>query len=402
MTVAQSLDTGALAMLEASLARFARERYHRSAWLEYGQQPDGFAAEMWSEFASMGWLGLGLPDDVDGTGEALVDLIPLLVASGHGLWREPLLACLGEACGALLSTPPSALRSHLLTGTVGGSARLAYAHLETDEPVVPGGLATVAARRGTKFEIRGRKAMVLAADSCTALLVSADLGAGAGPGLFLVPREAEGLRLCPLDTVDGRGAADVTFEDTPADLLAAGGDWQLMAQRRAVILAAAEAAGIMQAVSAAVGLHLQGRRQFGQPLSGFQALRHRVAEMHMLELESLALVRAVASAYDRRVPDVERRIWQLQLLVMQAVRHVTREGIQLHGAMGFTVDLPMGDYYKRALLLESLYGSAENALDRLTETITGARFPLERDGAIPGLCDSTPGTASGHWTHRNA
>lgn len=387
MTATQSMDPGARALLEESLARFSRDRYDRAAWLDFGLQPDGFSATIWSELAAMGWLGLGLPEDVGGTGEALADLVPLFVAAGRGLWREPLLPCLGEACGALLAAPPSGLRTRLLAGTAEGSIRLAYAHRESEGPGAPGRMATVASRHGAEFSIHGRKEVVLAAASCTGLLVSADLDGRATPGLFWVERQADGVCLSPLRTVDSRMAADVIFNAAQAELVASGSDWPAVVDRRAAILASAEASGVMQAANTATALHLGGRRQFGQPLARCQALRHRFAEMHMLELEALALVRAVAVAYDRGVPDLERRVWQLQLQVMQAVRHVTREGIQLHGAMGFTEQLPMGDYYKRALLLDSLHGSAECALDRLADPAARAGAPPKRDEPVPSLRD---------------
>ena len=66
---------------------------------------------------------------------------------------------------------------------------------------------------------------------------------------------------------------------------------------------------------------------------------------------------------------LDRLLWQLQAQASAAAITATQEGIQLHGGMGMSAEMPLGDYYKRVLLLQSLFGSYELALDRLADTL---------------------------------
>lgn len=365
MKTARPMDAASRAMLEDSLERYSREHYDRAAWRAFGREPDGYATAVWAQLGEFGWLGLGLPEELGGTGASLCDLLPLAMAAGRGLWRDPVLERLGFASGALLASPPGTLRDRLLAGIAEGRERLAYAHHERSLADAAATLTTRAEARVGAHVITGGKSFVLAAVSSTGLLVSARIAGSADPGLFYVKGDAPGLTLAAYTTVDDRVAADIRFTQTPAELLAAGTATLNAAHTRAAILAAAQAAGVLQAVNTATLAHLKTRQQFGKPLAQFQALQHRLVDMHILQLESAALVQAVATAYDAQAPHLERQLWQLRVQSARAARVVTQQGIQLHGAMGMTDELPIGDYYKRILLLDSLFGSADTALERL-------------------------------------
>jgi alkylation response protein AidB-like acyl-CoA dehydrogenase len=81
------------------------------------------------------------------------------------------------------------------------------------------------------------------------------------------------------------------------------------------------------------------------------------------------MLSSTQAAYDAGDPRLDRLLWQLQAQASATAITATQEGIQLHGGMGMTAELPLGDYYKRALLLQSLFGSYELALDKLAEAL---------------------------------
>jgi alkylation response protein AidB-like acyl-CoA dehydrogenase len=107
----------------------------------------------------------------------------------------------------------------------------------------------------------------------------------------------------------------------------------------------------MQAVTAATVVHLKNRKQFGQPLAGFQVLQHRLVDMRLCEAESTAHLRSVARSHDEHDGDLDLQLLRLRIQISRAARHVTQDGIQLHGGMGMTEELPAGAFYKRALAL---------------------------------------------------
>ena len=345
--------------LEASFERFNREKYSRTAWRTYGSEPDGYAVAVWTQMAQLGWLALGLPESVGGMGACIRDLLPLFIAAGQGLWREPLLQTLGDACGALLALPASSTRDHLLSGIVAGTRRLAFPCPQLTSAL------SVDTRRGDLrgFVARGRASHVVGAVSCTDLIIPGG-GESLTTPLFAVARTAPGVSITTFPTIDNRVAAHVDLNTTPGYLIGRA-DVIAGARRRSYLLAAAEATGIMNAVIAMTIAHLQSRQQFGQPLARLQALRYRVVEMHILRTETAACLWAVAKAYDASSEDLDRQLSRLRVQSARAARFVTQQAIQLHGAMGMTAELAIGDYYKRVLTLNSCYLRPEPALEAL-------------------------------------
>jgi hypothetical protein len=88
--------------------------------------------------------------------------------------------------------------------------------------------------------------------------------------------------------------------------------------------------------------------------------------MHIREKESIAHVWAVARGFDERDSNVHQHLLRLRIQIARDLRSVTQDAIQLHGGMGMTEELPIGDYYKRALALRASYLRPEKALSALT------------------------------------
>ncbi len=355
------MDAASCALLEHALARYTGAKYHRAAWQAYGLEPDGFSQKTWQEIAGMGWLALGLPEAMGGAGGALGDLLPLFFAAGAGLWREPLLPVLGETCGVLLGVPQSEIRDGLLTGILSGEQRPAF--------MDPGSSPTIAVRphpsQRNQYIASGSAEFVVAAQTATTLIFPGRLQGQGTSDLFSVSRTDPEVTLNVFPTIDARVAATVVLKSAPATLIALG-DGLMTAHRRRTVLAAAETVGIQRAVIAATAQHLKGRKQFGRPLSEFQVLQHRLVDMTIREAESTALLWNVVEAHQESAADLDRRLLQLRVVTARAAREVAAQGIQLHGAMGMTEELGIGDYYKRMLLLNHQYLQPDAALDAIT------------------------------------
>jgi alkylation response protein AidB-like acyl-CoA dehydrogenase len=355
------MDAELRAQLEDGLVRFTREKYAREAWQTYGREPDGYDSRVWTQMSELGWFALGLPESVGGTGDSVCDLVPLFIAAGAGLWREPLLQVLGDACGALLALDRCEACDHLLSGVASGERRIVLACAET-KPSLSAEQRTGDLRG---YVVQGQARFAAGAASCSELIVRARSGpSDATASLFAVARGAPGVRVTSYPAVDHRMPAVVDFNYAPAYRIGSAASFTGPCAR-SVILAAAEAVGAMRAVIAATCAHLASRKQFGQPLAQFQVLRHRLAALHILSSESHAHVWAAAEAHDRRADDIHLRLLRLRVQCARAARRVVQEGIQLHGAMGMTRELPIGDWYKRVLALENGYLRPDAALDEL-------------------------------------
>jgi hypothetical protein len=110
--------------------------------------------------------------------------------------------------------------------------------------------------------------------------------------------------------------------------------------------------------------YCQQRQQFGQPLSGFQVLQHRMVDMYLqVEMTRSAAQLAAASAH-AATPDRAKAASTAKVTTANACRYVGQNAVQLHGGMGMTDELAIGHYFKRATVIEAEHGSADWHLQR--------------------------------------
>jgi alkylation response protein AidB-like acyl-CoA dehydrogenase len=346
MNAASGLDTETRTLLDDSIVRFAG---------------GGTAEPSWQALAGNGWLGLALPEQHGGYGAAIGDLLTLLRISGAHGWRLPLIQCLGEACGALLAAPPGAERDRLLTRVAAGESVIGLCAIE-DEPAF-------GSADGESHRLEGTCHFLIGGDLWDHVLIEARLSGSADTGLFAIDGRAPQLRRHRMAAIDQSEAIDLELNGVPATLLGPAEPACAAGRRRALILAAAESLGLAQAAFDATCAHLAERRQFGQPIIRFQAIRHRLVELHIMERELSAMLDAACLAYDEGRPGLDKKLWRLRAQSARTALSITGQAIQLHGGMGMTCELPVGRYYKRALLLDGLFGSCRDAIGALAAAL---------------------------------
>lgn len=233
------------------------------------------------------------------------------------------------------------------------------------------GIAATARREGGGWRLDGTKSVAGWAAEADTILITARTG-DEGLSLFRVdPAKAEGLSLSPYRTIDGHPAADLSFEHhtLSADALIGpeGGAIDLLeeARDRALALLAAEAVGLFDSLLEQTVAYTGQRRQFGQPIAGFQALQHRMVDMYLeCELARSSAWLAV-EALGQEAPGRGRAISSAMVNIARACRFVGQQAIQLHGGMGMTDELPIGHYVKRAMAIEVLWTDADWHLARI-------------------------------------
>lgn len=361
-------------LLKASLGQFLQHRYGFAERTTASRAEPGYRTDIWSALANeLGVLGMTIPEAHGGLGGSALEQMILMEEAGRALLLEPVSETVFQA-GWLLEQAGGELAGQLLGQVASGSLKLAVALGEPTMRYDLADIATRAARGGAGWQLDGAKAMVMAAPWADRLIVAArtagQAGDAEGLSLFVVDPAAAGVTLHPYPTIDGRRAADIEFSGVtlPAEALIGpeGGALPLLeAMRdRAIAAQAAEAAGLLDKLVVDTVEYTKQRQQFGQPISSFQVLQHRMVDMYMqVEMVRSAAVLATLKL-DGDPVERAKAASAAKVTVAEACRFVGQNAVQLHGGMGMTDELAIGHYFKRATLIESEHGSADWHLAR--------------------------------------
>lgn len=359
------LDADLKALFADNLQRFNAERCSHDQWLQQVAMSADGTRERYRQMCELGWLDLLRHQSPSGR-PAVADLLPLAIAAGQGLWREPILGTLAAAGAILQCSENTEERDRVLDAWTTGAELPAFAHREPGNGWRDPLPQTLASKTPLGYAIDGNKTLVMAASICDTFLVSARLQGDTDASVFAVAADQPSVTIHSYPTIDNRSAGKVIFRQATARRLCRGHQVVRLARSRGQLLAAAEAIGTMQGAIELTTTHLTQRRQFGRALAAFQALQHRFVDMVMLQRESQALLEATADVFDRASTGTAESLLMLQAQTFRAATKIAQEAIQMHGGMGITHELRIGHYYKRMLMLESLHGTADHALDGLT------------------------------------
>ena len=135
----------------------------------------------------------------------------------------------------------------------------------------------------------------------------------------------------------------------------------------AVVLQVAETCGVMTQVLDFTVEYLGDRYSFGRPLSSYQALKHRVADMKMWVEASLGVAGAAARAVQRDDPDAESIVRAAAAYVGERATDLVQDCVQLHGGIGVTWEHDLHLYLRRATVNRFAYGTPEEHRERLAD-----------------------------------
>jgi alkylation response protein AidB-like acyl-CoA dehydrogenase len=154
----------------------------------------------------------------------------------------------------------------------------------------------------------------------------------------------------------------------------------------ATLATGAEAIGVMDRLMRDTIDYLNQRKQFGVPIASFQALQHRLADMHLAMIQARALVAASAGALSPGVDAAQRAraVSSAQVAVARACRAVGQGAVQMHGGMGMTDELWIGHGFKRLTMIERQYGSIEAHLRRVQAHTAPASWPANSPASAAG------------------
>lgn len=360
-------------LFKRSARKFFETHGDKSVLKQVEASESGFSPELWKGMADLGWMGVVIPEEYDGLGSSLLELAVLLEEMGRAAMPSPFLSNVAAAL-AILQAGSQEQKKSLLPRVAGGELILTSA---VEEPEVNYDLtmiSTRATRQGDRFVLQGSKRFVPYATVAGLLLVAARTdgqpGDPAGLTLFLVDRQAPGLRFSAMKIIGAERQFDVEFDGVAvpaANVLGSvGGGLAVLAkvQRVATALQCAEMVGVAQKELDMTADYVRVRQQFDRPVGSFQAVQHRAADMYIdVNGARLAAYKAIWCLAEGK--DAEREVSVAKFIASRTCQRVAFSAQHLHGGIGVTTDYDLHFYYKRAKALELKLGPQSLHLARL-------------------------------------
>lgn len=344
-------------MLRDSISKFVQNDYDFDTRCKIVASDLGFSADNWSLFAELGWLMVPFSEEDGGLGGSAVDLMVVMEELGRGIVVEPFLSNAVLAGGVISQAAQAQKKETLLGEIMEGKKQFALAYAEPSSRYSVGDVGCTATEEGGAFRLSGSKAVVLNGAAADRYVVSAKLNGDLA--LFVV--DADQCQVRSYRMIDGGRAADVSFDGASAERLATDKPAIEVLQQainRATVAVCAEAVGAMTVALEKTVEYSKTRVQFGVPISKFQALQHRMADMFVEQQQAKSIVMMAAMACDSG-NNVSKAVSAAKSRVGKAARLVGQEAVQIHGGIGVTDELDLGHYFKRLTAIELMFGGTD-------------------------------------------
>jgi alkylation response protein AidB-like acyl-CoA dehydrogenase len=338
----------------------------------------GYDEQAWRLLgAEMGLAGLGIGEDLGGAGGGLAELTVVAEELGRSLLPVPFFSSTVLA-GQILSRCPDT-SGDVLAGLCAGTELAAFAGTDADGcwrperlPVEANADAAAGAdAEASTWRLRGTAEFVLDGASAAHLVVAASTPSGCD--LFLVGADSEGVTRQARQTLDPtRGQASISFDGAAGTPLTTGGGGagavEAALNVALVVLAAEQVGGAAACLDMAVE-YAKIRHQFSRPIGGFQAIKHKLADLLILvEMGRSAIDRALLVELDpARLAEAAA---VAQIWCSDAFTTVTTENVHIHGGIGFTWEHDAHLYFRRARADEALLGDATVHRERLATLLS--------------------------------
>ena len=334
-----------------------------------GDGGPGYDPGLWRRLCQeIGVAGLAVPERYGGAGAGPVETNIVAEELGRDLTATPLLGSAVLAGQLLLATGDEAACQRLLPGIADGSVLAAVAWAGPAGHWGPGQAGCTATRAGDGWQLDGEAHYVLYGDCADVLLAAA--GTPDGIGLFEVDPDQDGLaRTAGVGMDPGLRVAGVRLKGAVGQRIGTGAGRPALARARdlaGVALGAEQVGAAQQALAQTVAYTLT-RVQFGRAVGSFQALQHRMADLHVLVESARSLCYAAAAAADG--PDFGLRAAAAHAYCSDALTAAAAEMIQLHGAIGVTWEHNAHRYLKRAHATARLFGPPSGHVARIAAAL---------------------------------
>jgi alkylation response protein AidB-like acyl-CoA dehydrogenase len=334
---------------------------------------DEFPQDLVDEMAELGLMGMPFPEEYGGAGLDYHSYAIGLeeISRGSGGLGTVVAAHTSLAGNMLYEFGDEDQKQEYLTplnrGEDIGAFALSEAGAGSDVPAMD----TTAEKEGGEYVINGGKLWISngsVADTVTVFAKTDPEAGNKGISSFVVrPEEDDGFHVEGTeDKLGDKGCptAELRFDEMriPEDRLLGeegrGFVHALKTLNGGRITIAARSIGIARAALEDALEYSQDREQFDQPISGFQTIQHKLADMDT-KVQSAKMLMHRAADRKIRGEDYIKQAAQAKLYASEISREVANEGIQIHGGYGYTKDFPAERYYRDSKLNEIYEGTSE-------------------------------------------
>ncbi|MCF8504247.1 MAG: acyl-CoA/acyl-ACP dehydrogenase [Caulobacter sp.] len=326
-----------------------------------------FDAELWKGVGEQGWLGAAIPEEFGGLGLGHVELCAIAEEMGRVVAPIPFASTVYFLAEAVLLAGDDAQKADLLPKIAAGELIGCFA--TSEGPGVVNASNLVCKVEGGK--LTGVKIPVTDGDIADVAVVLANEGGKAG--LFLVDLKGAGVSRETLKSLDPtRGVGRLTFSGAAATRLGGAGEgFALMEQvfdRAAVLLAFEQTGGADKCLEMAKD-YAMGRYAFGRVIAGYQAIKHKLADMYVKNQVARSNAYYGAWALNTNAPELPVAASAARIAASEAYWFGSKENIQTHGGMGFTWEVDCHLYYRRSRQLGLVAGAPKVWKERLVSQL---------------------------------
>ena len=324
-----------------------------------------YDADLWTAVAEMGWLGTAIPEEHGGLGLGHVELCAIAEELGRVVAPIPFASTVYFFAEAVMLAGSEAQKADLLPKVSSGELIGCFATSEGPGAVAADRLScTVDGGKlsGVKIPVTdgdiAHKAVVLASE-------------GGKPSLFIV--DLSGVTRETLKTLDpSRSAAKLTFSGAPAERLGGVGEgialMEAVFDRAAVLIAFEQVGGADKCLEMAKEYAL-GRYAFGRTIAGYQAIKHKLADIYVKNELARSNAYYGAWALNTSASELPIAASAARIAGSEAFWFAAKENVQTHGGMGFTWAVDCHLYYRRAKQLGLVAGAARSWKERLVSQL---------------------------------
>lgn len=351
-------------MLREQIQKFCESEYDFYKREEVIKSDKHFDAEVWKLFADQGWLSMPFSEESGGLGFGPIELSILFEEFGKALVIEPYLATV-VLSGTLLDKSTYAEKIDLIDKISSGDMHISLGYAEADKGY---DYLSPSTSLDSDNILNGSKTLVLNGSNAKKLIISCMKDNEFN--LIILDSDTDGVAINSFSTVDGQSCSEISFENVvvnDSNIVASGDEAINLLNETinlAVLCVSAEAVGCMESCYFKTLEYTKGREQFGQPISNFQVLQHRMVDMFIeSELAKSLLIKAMLEV-NNNSKEMYKHVSALKSYIGKSGKLSAKEAVQLHGGMGVSEEMMIGHYLKKMISIDALFGNADYHLKK--------------------------------------